>query len=665
MNILEYKKNLSKAFSGSADYVKKIGFTSAYDNIMEIKKSFEEKEIMIVTVGEMKRGKSLLQNGLLGETVFPVDMNVCTNVVTVVRYGSVEKIEVVLEEFEGDEYKLVTKEIKREEIPEYVSEQFNAANHKNVKLLNVEIPNALLKERIVFVDTPGVGSLNISHAETTYGFLPNADLLLFVSDSVAPLTETELDFLKEGYKYCKNIIFPLTKKDLNAEYMEIAEGNREKICSALEISEDAVSVIPVSSKAKMKYLETGSERMLRGSNFEELENVIWSTIAQKRIEITVIPFIEAVNSQLYTVAESIAAQHQILVSNKENFPKLQKQLEEEMQKYKEFIEDGSDWQMDLDNKFNKMRNSNMASLRDACRDAAKLVEAAKEEHKVNLCEESCYTAVYNDINKLFCKRILDIKADMLKKADEAVNEVNETLGLNVSSYKNALKDMGFTPESGTITVRFPERSTVDKIGDGGRKITTGMMSFGKVGAVAGAVAAVGIALITGPAALAAVGAEVAISSLVGTAASGAVYGGLAGTVFGGAKGSVDAIINQRDVDVPYVVKALNEYIDSTRNKLELIISNSYNDLCSEAKKEIKKQIRKKNQELKDSIKRIEDMVKSSVPDDKKILTLEKESENIDKQINSYLEFDKVYGDGSEDVASPKSDTEECSEYSFM
>ena len=62
----------------------------------------------------------------------------------------------------------------------------------------------------MFVDTPGVGSLNISHAEATYGFLPNADLLLFVSDTNAGFTETELNFLKRGYQYCKNVIFPLT-----------------------------------------------------------------------------------------------------------------------------------------------------------------------------------------------------------------------------------------------------------------------------------------------------------------------------------------------------------------------------------------------------------------------------------------------------------------------
>lgn len=668
-NILNYKKNLSKAFTKSADYVKKIGFESVAESIEETKKAFDEKEIMIVTVGEMKRGKSFAQNMILGETIFPVDMNVCTNVVTVVRYGKKEKVEVVLEENVDGEYKLTSKKIKREEIPEYVSEQFNAANHKNVKLLNVEIPNELLKENVVFVDTPGVGSLNVSHAETTYGFLPNADLLLFVSDSTAPLTDSELNFLEKGYKYCKNVIFPLTKKDLNPDYMEIANDNKAKISKTLGISEDEISIIPVSSEAKRRYLETNKEAMLKSSNFEELEKTIWSMIAETRMEIMVIPFVEAVNRELYSVAESIATQHQVLVDNKENFPQLQELLNNEIKRYDEFLKDSSDWQDELTNSFEKMQNSNSAIIKNAFDEARKIVKNAKDKYGVKLCNTDCYNMVYAEINELISRTMLDIKGEMLEQAGDVIDDINEKLGLDVSSYKDALSKLGFTPDKTEISVKFHKRKVLDKIGDGGRKITSGMMSFGKVGAIIGGTVAVGVAVVAGPAALAAAGAaataEVVITGLAASALSGATVGGALGGAVGTVKGTVEAVTTVRDRDIPYVCDALMSHINTVGTRINQIISDGYSDLKKVAKQEIRDQIKKKRSELEESIKRMRKMLESQKPDDAKIRELEIESDNITKQIDAYLEFDTVYGVNPESNDEQSTEKGECTEYSFM
>ena len=94
--------------------------------------------------------------------------------------------------------------------------------------------------------------------------------------------ETELNFLKRGYQYCKNIIFPLTKKDMNADYQVIAEDNRKKIHQLLDIPEEAVQLIPVSSVAKQRYLKSGSKSMYTNSNFPQLEEAIWTMIARTR-----------------------------------------------------------------------------------------------------------------------------------------------------------------------------------------------------------------------------------------------------------------------------------------------------------------------------------------------------------------------------------------------
>jgi putative ribosome biogenesis GTPase RsgA len=42
----------------------------------------------------------------------------------------------------------------------------------------MESPNPQLKEGLVLVDTPGIGSLNTEHTAITYAFIPNADAIL-------------------------------------------------------------------------------------------------------------------------------------------------------------------------------------------------------------------------------------------------------------------------------------------------------------------------------------------------------------------------------------------------------------------------------------------------------------------------------------------------------
>ena len=70
-----------------------LGYETSAQTLKEIYQEFEKKELMVVAAGEARRGKSTLLNALLGETqpLFPEDINVCTNVVTVARYGREEK----------------------------------------------------------------------------------------------------------------------------------------------------------------------------------------------------------------------------------------------------------------------------------------------------------------------------------------------------------------------------------------------------------------------------------------------------------------------------------------------------------------------------------------------------------------------------------------------
>ncbi len=228
----ELKNKISKLFDSAEIFSKQAGYENISKNILMSKNNFLAKELIVVVCGEMRRGKSSLLSALLEEKdIFPIDINTCTNVVTIVRYGAVEKYEAILEKQNKGEISYEHVIIKRSEISQFVTEYGNESNAKRVNCLNIQLPNEKLKEGFVFVDTPGIGSLNFEHAQITYGFLPNADVLLFVSDLLNPLTDSELKFLNKAHDFCKNIIFPLTKSDLKNERdaSSTIESNLEKI----------------------------------------------------------------------------------------------------------------------------------------------------------------------------------------------------------------------------------------------------------------------------------------------------------------------------------------------------------------------------------------------------------------------------------------------------
>ena len=119
----ELKHQTEKMMNQAQALAMKLGFESAAENIGEIRDAFLKKELMVVAAGEARRGKSTLLNALLNEKtpLFPVDVNVCTNVVTIVRYGAREKVEAYLELEQRGGTELKVETLTRGQIEDYVS----------------------------------------------------------------------------------------------------------------------------------------------------------------------------------------------------------------------------------------------------------------------------------------------------------------------------------------------------------------------------------------------------------------------------------------------------------------------------------------------------------------------------------------------------------------
>jgi hypothetical protein len=218
---------------------------------------------IVCVVGEFKQGKSSLVNGLLGQTICPVDDDLATSAITLVRFGEQAVATVKRKREDGA---AVSEAVAIEQLGDWVSEAGNPRNEKNVERVEITVPSPLLKQGLVLVDTPGMGGLGAGHAAATLAFLPFADGLIFVSDASAELSAPEVDFLRRATELCPTVMFALTKIDLYPQWERIADLDR----GHLERHSLRVPMVAVSSVVRAAALARKDRELNEHSRFPTL-----------------------------------------------------------------------------------------------------------------------------------------------------------------------------------------------------------------------------------------------------------------------------------------------------------------------------------------------------------------------------------------------------------
>jgi small GTP-binding protein len=132
---------------------------------------------LLVVAGEYNAGKSTFINALLGDEVFAMGDLPTTREISILRHG--------------------------EAGPPQPSGKHTLVYHYPLDVLrDLEI-----------VDTPGTNSLERMEEMVTRDFVPRADLVLFVTSLLQPLTASELDFLTLIRQWGKKVIFVVNGVD--------------------------------------------------------------------------------------------------------------------------------------------------------------------------------------------------------------------------------------------------------------------------------------------------------------------------------------------------------------------------------------------------------------------------------------------------------------------
>ena len=216
---------------------------------------------IVAVVGEFKQGKSSLVNGLLGQPVCPVDDDLATSAITLVRHG--EQPAAVVRRTGED---AASGPIPLAQLGDWVSESGNPGNHKGVERVEITVPSAILAQGLVIVDTPGMGGLGAGHAASTLAFLPFADGLVLVSDASSELSAPEIEFLRRAVELCPTVLFAQTKIDLYPAWERIFDLNR----GHLERAGVRIPMVAVSSQLRTVALARKDRALNAASRFPEL-----------------------------------------------------------------------------------------------------------------------------------------------------------------------------------------------------------------------------------------------------------------------------------------------------------------------------------------------------------------------------------------------------------
>lgn len=186
------------------------------DNVRRLYENLQNPEMLIPVLGLQGVGKSTLINGILKENVMPNEADETTCIPVEVRYATEASVQIHF--MNGN-----TKSISGSEISEYVDNNYNRGNEKQVSHIVIYRDIELLKSGIVLVDLPGVGSMTVNNQETTKRYIKNLYSAIFVIRVNPPITRTEASFIKLAWSTLSSSWFVQNRWN-NENDREVAEG---------------------------------------------------------------------------------------------------------------------------------------------------------------------------------------------------------------------------------------------------------------------------------------------------------------------------------------------------------------------------------------------------------------------------------------------------------
>ncbi|WP_454887867.1 dynamin family protein [Sphingomonas oryzagri] len=246
----------------------------------------------LAVLGQFKRGKSSLLNAVLDYPVLPTGVVPLTALPVFIRYAPTPELQVSFVSRPKEALAGATPADLRNGLARYATESGNPCNRAGVARIEIGIPSDLLADGLVLIDTPGIGSAERHNSEAARAALPECDGVLLVLSPDPPITEAEVEYLREVGMHASSILPVLTKVDLvsGADRSDMLEYCG-RVLARIGLHEPVVAISVLDGTADRSGVERLREH-IRGLDATKrragLEGAIarktWSTVTQLQFQ---------------------------------------------------------------------------------------------------------------------------------------------------------------------------------------------------------------------------------------------------------------------------------------------------------------------------------------------------------------------------------------------
>lgn len=418
-----------------------IDYNRYFEHFIE---NLNKKEIIVPVLGIQGAGKSSFLNAILMEdNILPTDVDETTCVPVEVRYG--ENIdEAVVYYLNGRKESIRIKELER-----YVHNDYNEANNLKVSKIVLYNKSEVLKDDIVLVDLPGVGSLTPQNQKTTLEYVDKLTAGIFLIRTNPPITRSEKNFINALWPKLANTIFVQNK--WNDESIEDANEAREHnsgVLSSISYSHNEerdikVDIVNVYEAVKGKF--TGDESSYNNSGIvkviEEIKNISkeYNKDLMKVLRQRVDEALENINDRVTTYKTlALNEGNQNTLEKEERIKEAKTMLSENKRKLRDFRTYAEDEMNNIIDNSSKIIKENIENLR---------VELRRIINK-GIVDGNRLSLIYKETSD---KAINDIMDEILNSIGEFIKNINSRFeNIRIKGFNGTYENISFFNKKSSI-----------------------------------------------------------------------------------------------------------------------------------------------------------------------------------------------------------------------
>lgn len=454
------------------------------DYFKHFSENLNKKEIVVPVLGIQGAGKSSFLNSILMEdNILPTDVDETTCVPVEIRYGE-NTNEAIIYYLNGNK-----ENIHIENLEKYVHNDYNTANNLQISKIVLHNKNDILKNNIVLVDLPGVGSLTPENQRTTLEYVNKLVAGIFIIRTNPPITKTEKNFINALWPKLSNTIFVQNKwNDESLEDANDAKEHNEGVLSSISYVHNdekgiKVNIVNVYEAVKAKF--TQNDELYNNSGIVKVIEEIRNISKEYNRDV-----INTLNQRVYEALKNINNKidtYKSLALNKSKENKLEK--EEKIEQIKNILSENK-------RKIRKCRNYADDEMEKVIENSSKIMKENMETLRQELrriinngiVDGRRLSLIYREMSDNAINNIMD---EVLSSTSKIIKHLNNELeDLTIKGFDGTYENISFFNKKNSI--KF-EKSLPTVLG-----VSTGVIgtigAVGILGGPAGILVGMGISL---------------------------------------------------------------------------------------------------------------------------------------------------------------------------